>query len=762
MLSSSRRIAARSILLAAAVATPVAAQEASRKGRFVTVADVIRATVVGDPEGLQEAAVQHIANSSPDGQYLAVVVRHGNVEENTVESSILVFTVLDVVQRPRPDTIVTFASSSDRPAITHVRWLANSLALAFLGERPGELPQVYTVDIRTRVVTPLTEHPTPIKSYDMTSTGATVAYTAELAPDTAAAALRRRHGYLVTAKVALDAMLDERRFDLAAQETHAYIKDIRSGRVTAVSDAGVGRCLDIFGISLSPDGGSAIRTCVVLHSPARWTQYADPLLREALSMHAPEVAVRQYVLIDAKRGTVAPLLDAPLPTTAEGSFVWAPDGQAVAIANAFLPLDVTDSAERARRTSTLAVAEVDLATRKASVIAYGDSLKIVRWDGHANAIIALRGGREVARSAVVFRKAQGRWTERTIGELSEGMTTGSVALNNTRLTVTLEQGLNEPPVLVAGDPHRKVKAVVLNPNPQFQHVQIGKVEAITWTSKDGSTWRGGLYYPPDYVSGVRYPLVIQTHGFDTTRFSLDGPYTTAFAAQPLAAHDIIVLQVGDPRQQVRSASREASAAMSAFESAIDYLDQRHLVDRGRVGLIGFSRTCWYVKYTLAHSRYRFAAASVSDGIDNGYVQYMLYPTLEPWSERDIGAIPFQTGLDVWRRDSPGFNMDRIRTPLHIEAIGAGSILGEWEMYAGLRRLKRPVEMSMIPEGTHQLVKPWERLASLQGNVDWFRFWLKGEEDPDPAKREQYARWRELRQRQQQRAVADTAETGQSN
>jgi len=30
-------------------------------------------------------------------------------------------------------------------------------------------------------------------------------------------------------------------------------------------------------------------------------------------------------------------------------------------------------------------------------------------------------------------------------------------------------------------------------------------------------------------------------------------------------------------------------------------------------------------------------------------------------------------------------------------------------------------------------------------VDWFSFWLKGEEDPDPAKAEQYKRWRKLRQ-----------------
>jgi hypothetical protein len=43
------------------------------------------------------------------------------------------------------------------------------------------------------------------------------------------------------------------------------------------------------------------------------------------------------------------------------------------------------------------------------------------------------------------------------------------------------------------------------------------------------------------------------------------------------------------------------------------------------------------------------------------------------------------------------------------------------------------------------VKPAQRLDSLQGNVDWFAFWLKGEEDPDPAKTEQYQRWRKLRE-----------------
>ena len=49
------------------------------------------------------------------------------------------------------------------------------------------------------------------------------------------------------------------------------------------------------------------------------------------------------------------------------------------------------------------------------------------------------------------------------------------------------------------------------------------------------------------------------------------------------------------------------------------------------------------------------------------------------------------------------------------------------------------------------------MASQGGSVDWFRFWLKGEEDLDPVKAEQYAGWRELKKMQEENgAKAKTA------
>src|SRR5207253_6983704 len=86
-------------------------------------------------------------------------------------------------------------------------------------------------------------------------------------------------------------------------------------------------------------------------------------------------------------------------------------------------------------------------------------------------------------------------------------------------------------------------------------------------------------------------------------------------------------------------------------------------------------------------------------------------------------------------------------PVQLEAYGPRSVLGMWEWYAGLQRLDKPVDFVYLPGAAHILVRPSDRMVSQGSTVDWFSFWLKGEEDPDPAKAEQYVRWRELRKLQ---------------
>jgi hypothetical protein len=183
-----------------------------------------------------------------------------------------------------------------------------------------------------------------------------------------------------------------------------------------------------------------------------------------------------------------------------------------------------------------------------------------------------------------------------------------------------------------------------------------------------------------------------------------------------------------------------------FEGLIDELDRRDLIDRNRVGIIGFSRTVYHVEYTLTHSKYRIAAATVADGFDGGYVGFILNNGASDESLVN-GGLPFGPSLPSWEEHSPGFNMDKVNAAVRIEMYGPASFLGGWQFYSGLSILQKPVDFIWLPYGTHLLVKPWERMTSEQGNVDWFRFWLKGEEDSDPAKADQYRRWRELRKLQ---------------
>src|SRR2546421_2650937 len=125
----------------------------------------------------------------------------------------------------------------------------------------------------------------------------------------------------------------------------------------------------------------------------------------------------------------------------------------------------------------------------------------------------------------------------------------------------------------------------------------------------------------------------------------------------------------------------------------------------------------------------------------------------------MGAPPHGEGLQQWLKNSPGFNLDRITTPLLVNAEGTNNVMFMWEPYAVLHHLHKPVELIMLNTDEHVLTNPAVRMASQGGSVDWFRFWLKGEEDPDPGKAEQYARWREMRKMQEQNENKSRATSG---
>jgi len=724
----------------------------------MTVADIVELSTFGsEPRGY---AVKDIGMLSPDGLLHAVVVKRGDLRENVNVFSLLLFRTDQLFSGPKPDTVLTLSSSSNRPAISSLKWLRNGQALAFLGERPGLLPQVYTLDLQTRELIQRTHQPSAIVSYDITASGDQIVYAAAPQPDTSRYGYMRAHGFVLSPTQFVGDVLQGEWADSSSEwfrDTHEQLFVWHDGVSAPANVPGpTYRSCDVRSASIAPNGRLAVILCIPKRIPGTWTSYADPYLAKLVAKGA---VPPEFALFDLARQTVEPLVDAP---ALSATVRWAPTGGSILITNALLPLDSVDSGERAVRMARTSIAEVDVRTRHITTIAYRDSLAVTEWDAATNTVElapsiygkTIRDGPRVR-----YRKTAHGWKELH----GHGSAKAPVPV------LVVEEGPNLPPRLVAVDRDRKRRDVVLDPNPQLASLRLGLVEITRWRTRTGQSWVGGLYFPPDVVRGHRYPLVIQTHGFDSTTFQPDGVFSTANAGQPMAADDIIVLQLGpgDDADWIRDmmTAEEAPHAMEGIEAAIDHLDSLGLIDREHVGLIGFSRTCFHVLYTLIHSGYPIAAAAITDGVDLSYMQYMVFQnarlgagyTIDEYTGPN-GGPPFGKNLELWRERAPGFNLDRITAPLRLEAIGLASVLEEWEPYAGLLLQHKPVELFVIPQGTHILVKPWERLASSQANVDWFRFWLRGEEDPDLGKADQYARWRELRKLHQHQRTADTSAT----
>ena len=520
-------------------------------------------------------------------------------------------------------------------------------------------------------------------------------------------------------------------------------------------------------LALSPDGRFSVATTIVsnTNTPPSWeTLYPPPYASDPYRIRAGRQRdMHQYIQMDIQTGSVQSLTDAPLSWDAgawasvTASPTWSRDGKAILLPNTFL-----DS--RDNKPSRPCVAVVDLASNTRTCV---ELLKGRTETGAEEGYRSIRAvdfvGGDRKRVAVTFHVREQGNALMTVEyrHTSDGtwqvvaQSEGELDVGQNGLEVTVRQGLNEPPVLVATN--KGISRVIWDPNPQLKNIEFGEASVYTWKDKEGRTWRGGLFKPVDYKTGQRYPLVIQTHGFLESEFRPSGGYTTAFAARALAAAGIAVLVVTEDCPL--GTSSEGPCAVSGYEAGARRLVSEGLVDPEKIGMIGWSRTGFYVMKALTTGSPRLAAASVTDSTLVDYFQYMAlagFKEIGREYESMIGAPPFGEGLQQWVKLSPGFNLDKVTAPLLVVGDGPATLFDMWGAYAGLQYLQKPVDLIMLNTDEHILTNPAVRMASQGGSVDWFRFWLKSEEDPDPAKKEQYARWRELRKLQDQNSVKLTA------
>jgi dipeptidyl aminopeptidase/acylaminoacyl peptidase len=762
----------------------------ARDPRAFTVQDSIELSYFTNPvlwTVNQEPAAEPLP--SPDGRYLLLVTERGILATNKLKSSIWVFegeAVDNFVtkkssQRPVRRRIVSWQATSNTPIISDVHWLQDSRRVAFLGRTGDGTSQLFLVDSFTGRTRQVTHASQSVSAYDIQ--GQTIAYTTF---DERASASRTEGDLVDVTGKNIFTLLWSKRANRDREEALLLgvpntLHIIKGGSESKLDLKFENKPLKLFFpvLSLAPNGKFLITVAPVTKVPYSWKQYQPRFGYEDLRLDrgnkwasAPENDWKpsQFVKIDLEKGLVTPLIDAPAGRSlfhifAPTKAIWSPDSRTVLLFDTFLPLTEKDGDANSLRATAPAAVTFDVwRAHTLQVVAHfpqparGSSpirhVADVVWSARRNEI-TLRYASSPDNVSISFHESY-RLTQ-------SGWTKFDSSKARNRPFVSVYEDLNQPPILRGGGTESREPKLIWNPNPQLGNIPLGMASLYSWHDKKGRPRSGILVLPADYAPGKRYPLVIQTHGFEPNKFFADGIYTTGSGGRALCGRGMIVLQT-EQYSKSENPQSDAEIEVEAFRSAVAELSADGLVDSRRVGIIGFSFTVYHTLYAMTHNPDLFAAASITDGNDLSYWLYLLWTDIafaQQMGETANGGVkPFgKEGLLKWQESAPGFNLDRVRAPLLISCLEEGALVSTWDIYGGLRTLGKPVDLLWLrnEDAPHVLVQPRHRYLSQQTAVDWFDFWLNGHEDPSPEKAAEYARWHELRKLMDRRRQASSSE-----
>ena len=301
-----------------------------------------------------------------------------------------------------------------------------------------------------------------------------------------------------------------------------------------------------------------------------------------------------------------------------------------------------------------------------------------------------------------------------------------------------------PPYLVRVDLQTGQVVDLYTPNQALLAVRGPRAQFLTWTDEHGQVFTG-QYFPAiaDTGSGPA-PLFINYYTCDGY---LRGGLGDEWPMASLAGAGIAALCIQHPPIEPSDQVGRYDTALSGIRRIIDVLKARGLVDPTRVGLGGVSFGSEVVMWVAMKSNLLAAASAASPSLTPSYYlmhkfqgPYFTASVLKSWGVGEPSETPAS-----WKRLSPAFNIDKIQTPLLMQ-MPEEEHLSALDYFVPLAGSTTPVELYVFPHEPHLLIEPRHLLAANDRNLDWFRFWLEGYADSDPAKADQYRRWEAMKAR----------------
>ncbi len=271
---------------------------------------------------------------------------------------------------------------------------------------------------------------------------------------------------------------------------------------------------------------------------------------------------------------------------------------------------------------------------------------------------------------------------------------------------------------------------------KIKHWDLGTVETIHWTSKDGTEIEGVLHKPANFDPNKKYPLVFLVHG---------GPawYSAAYLVTidtlnyyPIVQFnhkDILILE---PNYRGSLGRGQAFLELNKdnlgigdlwdLESAIEYLNLQGYVDTSKIGCMGWSQGGYISAFVATHSD-KFQAVSVGAGVSDWYT-YHIANDIPQFTTHYLSGTPFKN-RGLYSKTAPMSKIQQAKTPTLIQHGAKDQrvpLANATELYRGLKDMGVPVELFVYPEMAHPITKPRENRAVMHQNLTWFSHYLLGE------------------------------------
>lgn len=272
---------------------------------------------------------------------------------------------------------------------------------------------------------------------------------------------------------------------------------------------------------------------------------------------------------------------------------------------------------------------------------------------------------------------------------------------------------------------------------RYDHLQIGAVEAFSFTSSEGVEIVGRVHLPPGYEQMEpmnpegSYPAIVNVYGGVVP---IDRSFGGRYPRNLWTAHGYVVLHLqpsGAAGFGQEFAARHVGDwgrinAQEVIEGTRAFLEAYPSVDSGRVGMIGASYGGFMTMYTLS------ATDLFATGIAHAGISSLSSYWGEGWWGYLYSAVASGESLpwndpDLYIDQSPLFRADRIEAPLLLlhGTTDTNVPPGEsQQLFAALELLDREVELVEIEGQGHHVLDYPKRVLWMETIVAWFDKYLK--------------------------------------